>query len=516
MRKFFRGLIYLTILILLGCENDYQELKYPESSMPERSTTLHFINETNKGIFTNIQLSFEDTSINYVYVDENFDDLPSYVYFKINPNETITRELVWNGDTIISLQVNSSRRTKIYHDREYNIVFSDDFHDGPQISENIPKYNYIEWQRCCEDNLLGTEFSIIVNDKISTGGLILSTIQVNGIEDIYAIKIDGSGNTVWQKNIGGSSYEYSAAATECSDGGYALIGVTNSSDGMFTGFEDGVNNIFLLKIDADGYFEWSERIDINNTPTCITQTSDNGFIISYSDAGTKIAKTNSNGIIEWDTSYSDLYNCSISDIIETEDKGYIISGKIWIKDNSYDLLVFKINSKGEVVWQSIYGGSEYDIASRMVESNDGGVVIIGSTSSTDGDISDREPSDDYLQFMWVVNINSSGGLVWQKTFDIGDGIDIVKTPNDNYMLLGYSYDDFWVAAIDNSSNTLWNYAFGGSNSDRPSGFIIDDDGGLILVGSTNSTDGDIETNCSQNSDGYSEYLWYLKLVNLNY
>lgn len=185
------------------------------------------------------------------------------------------------------------------------------------------------------------------------------------------------------------------------------------------------------------------------------------------------------------------------------------------------LLFFSGISYGQlaITWQNCFGGSDEDIPSDMVKSNDGGYVIIGYTGSDDGDISYNHGEHD----VWLVKVDSFGNLIWEKTFggSEGDaGYRIIKDNNGCYYLLNnalssdfdITFDpypqsvDYWVVKIDSSWNIVWNKILGGTWLDRVQTGVLTYDEGIIVQGHTGSPDGHVTTY-------YGQYdIWQVKLT----
>jgi len=112
----------------------------------------------------------------------------------------------------------------------------------------------------------------------------------------------------------------------------------------------------------------------------------------------------------------------------------------------YDFWVVKLNSSGEIEWQRCLGGSDYDYASSIQQTLDGGFIVAGYTKSNDGDVSGwHEGYDPYggdpLPDCWVVKLNSSGEIEWQRCLG-GSEIDGTKslqqTTEGGFIVAGYS------------------------------------------------------------------------------
>ena len=92
--------------------------------------------------------------------------------------------------------------------------------------------------------------------------------------------------------------------------------------------------------------------------------------------------------------------------IQSEKSSYEVATVNCGSDTECDIEVTKKDSEGNILWQKTYGGTSYDRASQLLPTEDGGCLVLGSTSSFGAGNYD----------VLLLNINGSGELVWQKTY----------------------------------------------------------------------------------------------------
>jgi hypothetical protein len=228
--------------------------------------------------------------------------------------------------------------------------------------------------------------------------------------DYWIVKIDKSGNILWQNTIGGSDeMMHCILLRQTSDGGYILGGYSLSNiSGDKTENRLGLYDYWMVKIDSIGNIQWQNTIggNANDVLYSIQQTSDGGYILGGG---------------------------SLSGI----------SGdKIENNLGGYDFWIIKTDGLGNIQWQNTIGGSGVDVIFSIHQTIDGGYILGGSSSSSiSGDKSENNwGGGDY----WIVKTDSAGNIQWQNTIG-GNNIDelhsIQQSQDGGYILGGSSYSN---------------------------------------------------------------------------
>jgi uncharacterized delta-60 repeat protein len=299
--------------------------------------------------------------------------------------------------------------------------------------------------------------------ETSDGGFIVVGYQEDvsdepPLRDTWVLKLNSTGNVMWQKTYGGSSDDLAYSIQQTSDGGFIVAGETRS-------FGIGSPNCWVLKLDANGNVIWQKTYGGSNYDRAysIRQTSDGGFIVAgYTEsygAGYEdywILKLDSDGNIIWQKTYGGGSDYEGAESIQqTTDGGYVVAGYTMNYIASWDFWVLKLNSTGNVIWQKTYGGFGYDRAYSIQQTTDGGFIVIGQTYSYGAGISDA----------WVLKLNSTGNVMWQKTYgghDYEQAQSIQQTSDGGFIVVGYqdvsgiepspSPLDYWVLKLDADGN----------------------------------------------------------------
>jgi len=307
----------------------------------------------------------------------------------------------------------------------------------------------IEWQKTYGGSRSDSASSI---QQTNDGGYIVAgKTESFGAEynDIWVLKLSSAGDIDWQKTYGGSGSDGASSIQQTSDGGYIVAGEIGSF-----GARD--KDIWILKLSSTGAIEWQRTYGGSEweTDPSIKQTNDGGYIvvghtesIGVGGADIWVLKLSSAGDIEWQKTYGGSRSDSASSIQQTNDGGYIVAGKTESFGAGYnDIWVLKLSSAGDIDWQKTRGGTSYDEALSIQQTSDGGYIVAGSTDSFGAGSSD----------VWILKLTSSGDIGWQKTYG-GSGSDgassIQQTSDGGYIVTGYIISwgagsrDFWVLKL---------------------------------------------------------------------
>ncbi len=256
-----------------------------------------------------------------------------------------------------------------------------------------------------------------------------------GGRDIFVIKLNSSGDILWKKTFGGSSDDFGKSITTTSDGGFVLTGYTSSNNGDFSGMNKGSYDIFVIKLNSSGEIVWKKTFGGSSYDWgySITTTSDGGFVLTgwtssndgdfsgMSKGGETeifVIKLNSNGDIVWKRTFGGggINKTQVGETITiTNNDRVVVIGWFDSNDNDFsgmnkgssDIFVLNLNSNGDTVWKKTFGGNSSESGNSITSSSDGGFVLTGGTSSNDGDFSgmNKGASD-----IFVMKLDSNGNL----------------------------------------------------------------------------------------------------------
>jgi len=351
--------------------------------------------------------------------------------------------------------------------------------------------------------------------------------------DFWMLKFDSEAQLEWNKTYGGSGDERGRSLIETSDGGYALLGYSDSSDGDVSS-NNGNRDFWLVKINASGVLSWQKSFGYEGEDegVSIIETSDNHLMLSgvldvtasggegnqgrfstrHAGGDYWAIKITPTGDIVWSRFYGGTFTDSPTGIKETLNDGLISVGgsdsnDVDISNNkgSYDFWIVKSDRNGDIVWEKSFGGSEIDEARDVISDGTGNHIIVGDTRSNDQDVAFNNGAAD----LWVIKVSNSGELLWNTSIG-GSNFDVARsistTFNNEFIIAGSSrssngdvsknqgQNDAWVLKLDNSGQLLWETTIGGSEIDFSYDAVQINNGTIVAVGETNSSNGDIIDN----------------------
>jgi len=314
--------------------------------------------------------------------------------------------------------------------------------------------------------------------------------------DVYLVRVDASGNTLWSRTYGGDGWDYGYCVEQTADNGYIVTGCTYL-------FDVGRYDVYLLKTDAQGNDEWSKTYGSQGCDHGYSghQTSDGGYIIAgckhLSEAGHEhiyLLKTDPEGDTIWTRTLGGDVCAHGYAVEQTTDGGYIVAGSY---DVTPDVYLVRTDCEGDAIWARTYGGAHSDCGYSVRQSSDGGYVVVGSTDSFGAGTED----------VYLIRTDPDGNTLWTRTYG-GAGSDygysVEETSDGGYIIAG-SYDssgavdyDVYLIKTDARGDTLWTRTYGGPGLDDGYAVQQTSDGGYIIAGCTGSF-----------GEGYS--VWLIKL-----
>ena len=323
-----------------------------------------------------------------------------------------------------------------------------------------------------------------------------------GKSDIFILKLDTNGDVQWLKTYGGDLNDNASSIIQTSGGGYVIAGQTER-------MEEFQIDIWISKLDSLGTAEWQKSYGTDTAmegADSICQTTDGGFAVAAttffpdtSSSDIRILKLDPTGTIEWQYAYGGPGIDYGPSVLQTGDGGYVVGGTTKSQDRAYDFWVLRLDPSGSTTWQKSYGREFNETLSSVQRTSDLGFVLAG---------------DDGRDKAIAVKLDSSGNLVWQRTFSTLlfwelPVRSVQQTSDSGYLLGGYSVPnglppyqiDAWIMKLDSTGSLTWRKRYGPRSvmvSATASAIVPTADGGILMAG---------------DSESYSDYddVWVLKL-----
>lgn len=377
-----------------------------------------------------------------------------------------------------------------------------------------------------EDIALTTDGgSIVAGYTFSNNGDVTGN---HGGADAWVVKLSSTGAIQWQRSLGGSADDKAFSVQQTTDGGYIMAGVTESNDGDVAE-SHGIQDAWVVKLDSTGAIDWQHPYGGTDDDEAmeIRQTSDGGYImagvawssngdVSGLQGGTDawVVKLDGSGILQWQHALGGTDFDGATGIEQTTDGGYIMAGYSDSNDGEVsgnhgggDAWVVKLDGLGNLQWQSCLGDTYVDQAEAIHQTTDGSYLMAGLLV----------PPGLYDPDLWAVKLNGDDSLQWQISLDAGDmdeGYDLVETADGGSVVAGSSDGympgmhngtlDAWAIKLDGSGTFQWQLPLGGNQADEAYAIALSPMG-YLLAGYTESNDGDVTGNHGERD------AWVVKL-----
>jgi hypothetical protein len=271
-----------------------------------------------------------------------------------------------------------------------------------------------------------------VKPTFDTGFVVVGYSIRSGRANMTLTKIGTRGESLWAREYGGSLDDMAYAVDQTPDSGFIIIGATYS-------FGTGRPNIYAVRTDARGDTLWTKTYGgaDEDYAFSVAATRDSGFMVcgwtrSYGAgmADIYLIKTDVRGDTEWTRTYGGAEDEYGHTVRQTADGGYIVAGSTLSSGAGLaDFYLVRIDSSGDTLWTRTYGGDSSDLGHTVELTEDGGFIMAGQTSSFGAGSWDA----------WLVKTDSLGETLWTRTVgDTGDDrcYSVQKTMDHGYIVAG--------------------------------------------------------------------------------
>jgi hypothetical protein len=273
--------------------------------------------------------------------------------------------------------------------------------------------------------------------QTSDGGFIIAGRTRSfgsGLYDVYLIRTDSSGDAIWARTYGGNNVDEGFSVQETMDGGFIVAGGTWS-------FGAGEGDVYLIRTDPNGDTLWTRTYggSLWDYGYSVQETQDSGYVVTGITASfgggwydVYLIRTDTNGDTLWTRAYGGTewdYGYSVQ---VTHDNGFVIGGRTTsFGAGNNDVYLVKTDSTGDTLWTKTFGGTDFDIGKSVRVTQDSGYVITGITSSFGPGFYD----------VYLVRTDASGNAIWTRTFGGGSddgGESIQETQDGGFIIAGFT------------------------------------------------------------------------------
>ncbi|TNE53919.1 MAG: hypothetical protein EP344_14720, partial [Bacteroidetes bacterium] len=375
------------------------------------------------------------------------------------------------------------------------------------ISQEAPN---LSWKR-----IYGGKKSETAHDVIST--YVGQIVVVGETESPPAEKTDGlmlllgpQGDTVFERRYGGEGEDVIKAVVQTYDGNFVLAGHTNS-------LGNGKTDAWLLKVNGRGDTLWQKVIGGPGDDTFedIMQTTD-GYLVAVgatSDNGredTWVYKAYDDGELVWQQTYGNRGFDMATAVTEGMDGNYGIVGITSAGKGSRNIWLFILSKEAKPLAHQIFGTRQWEEVHSVVGTADGGYALAGYAKTV------AQNKGSGLNDMWVIKTDAGAQEVWQKTYggnSNDSAFDLIETPDNGLVVAGYTFSHLiganrpaamLIKVNGRDGRLIWEQKppFGGSGTDKLAALVLMPDGSLVLAGQTDS----------KQEGARSQDIWVLRLV----
>jgi hypothetical protein len=268
----------------------------------------------------------------------------------------------------------------------------------------------------------------------------------------WVLKLNLSGDFVWNKTFlegWGTELRFAINLTD----GYLLVGNEFFSSGEVRGY--------VARIDNQGDLQWMKILGEGATGKLFSGIAVNdGFVVfglsSQSIGGRSsvwAVKLDLTGNMIWSRTYGVSADSAARSGLMTQDGDYLVAGySDSIGDGNYDFFLLKLNTNGDILWNSTYGGEGSQKAYSITNANGGYVVV--------GDIQLPKSTTN----AWVLKVDPAGNILWNKSIggkDADSAAYVTISRGGGYLVSGFTFSfgagnrDFWLFKISDSGEVLW-------------------------------------------------------------
>jgi hypothetical protein len=338
--------------------------------------------------------------------------------------------------------------------------------------------------------------------KCSTGGYAITgwtNSSGAGDYDIWLVRIDNTGNLLWNYTYGGSGEDKGFQVIECSSGGFMIVSTYYNT----TALHDN-NDLYVIRLANNGNIIWNKTYSgpdqnatsiVSDLGRSITECPNGDFILAGATRNEAIEPNNGDiwllritplGTKIWEKRYHNRITDRCYEphsLSRCKNGGFAIVGYTYNSTHSNDIWLIRTDNNGDHIWNQTIGTSVYDRPEGLVECINGGFGIIANSKNFGVGLND----------LWVIRTDLMGNQIWNQSFGGNSedgGSQILEMPDGGFAVVGstHSFDqgngDLWLLRMAQDGTLLWNHSIGDPYGNSGASFVYEGNNTFVCVGST--------------------------------
>lgn len=293
-------------------------------------------------------------------------------------------------------------------------------------------------------------------------------------------------DVLWTKNYGGNNWDTGNSVLQTNDGGFYITGQKGFIPGQLSS-----GDVWLIRTDSNGDTLWSKTYGDSSGRDegySIKKVTGGGYIIAgqttsfgAGESDAFVIRINDNGDTLWTRTYGGESQDYVTRIQQTSDNGFIMVGHTYSYGlGSFDVWLIRTDENGDTIWTNTFGTSGVDLGNSIQQTSDGGFIITGRRLSFSSGTPD----------LYLVRTDSNGDSLWTRgyngpvtPFSFDEGKGVYQLSSGGYLAAGISDAKLWLLRIDENGDTLWTKLY----NEPCSSVDITSDGGFIISGNNSLT-----------------------------
>ncbi|HNW69491.1 MAG TPA: T9SS type A sorting domain-containing protein [Bacteroidales bacterium] len=338
-------------------------------------------------------------------------------------------------------------------------------------------YSQCTFERIYERNL--AEYSHSIKQTMDGGYIIAGTTSIIGSSPtgVYLLKTNSCGDTLWSRIISKHYQDAGVDVLQLIDSGYIILAYATINTNNW--------DVFLIRTNQDGDTLWTKTIGdtINEFGNSFARTYDGGYIIAGQVSSVQghsdiiLFRTDSIGNLLWTKNYGNGSDDNIAySVAQTFDSSFVITGRKYILYQPTQVFILKTNNHGDTIWaKCLSDTTKSSCGYSIMQTADSGLIVIG----------------DCVNDIYLIKTNVDGDSLWSKKYGgsaYETGCAVSQTDDGGYILAGNTLSfgagamDYYIIKIDSAGNELWSETYGGSSDDECHSVMQIQDGGFVVSG----------------------------------